>query len=53
MKDSEAESVKETERMPQKSRPSRVSSHAVILLDWSGVDLAPKSTPYTEKAVEL
>jgi hypothetical protein len=25
----------------------------VILLDRSGVDLAPKSTPYAEKAVEL
>ena len=25
----------------------------VILLDWSGVDLTPKSTPYAEKAVEL
>ena len=27
--------------------------HAVILLDWSGVDLTPKSTPYAEEAVEL
>ena len=26
---------------------------AVILLDWSGVDLTPKSTPYAEEAVEL
>ena len=25
----------------------------MILLDWSGVDLTPKSTPYAEKAVEL
>jgi hypothetical protein len=25
----------------------------VILLDWSGVDLTPKSTPYAEEAVEL
>ena len=27
--------------------------YAVILLDWSGVDLTPKSTPYAEEAVEL
>ena len=26
---------------------------AVILLDWSGVDLTPQSTPYAEEAVEL
>ena len=26
---------------------------AVILLDWSGVDLTPKSTPYAKKLVEL
>ena len=26
---------------------------AVILLDWSGVDLGVKSTPHTKKAVEL
>jgi hypothetical protein len=26
---------------------------SVILLDWGGVDLTPKSTPYAEKAVEL
>ena len=26
---------------------------SVILLDWSGVDLTPKSAPYVEKAVEL
>jgi len=26
---------------------------AVILLDWTGVDLTPKSTPYTEEVVEL
>ena len=25
----------------------------VILLDWTGVDLTPKSTPYAEDAVEL
>jgi hypothetical protein len=25
----------------------------VILLDWSGVDLTPKSTPYAKKLVEL
>ena len=25
----------------------------VILLDWTGVDLTPKSTPYPEEAVEL
>jgi hypothetical protein len=25
----------------------------VILLDWTGVDLTPKSTPYAEEAVEL
>jgi hypothetical protein len=25
----------------------------VILLDWSGVDLTPKSTPYAEEVVEL
>ena len=25
---------------------------AVIMLDWSGVDLTPKSTPYAEKLVE-
>jgi hypothetical protein len=25
----------------------------VILLDWTGVDLIPKSTPYAEEAVEL
>ena len=25
----------------------------VILLDWSGVDLTPKSTPYAEEAVGL
>jgi hypothetical protein len=26
---------------------------SVNLLDWSGVDLTPKSTPYAEEAVEL
>ena len=26
---------------------------AVILLDWSGVDLNPKSTPYAKKLMEL
>jgi hypothetical protein len=26
---------------------------AVILLDWTGVDLTPQSTPYAEEAVEL
>ena len=26
---------------------------AVILLDWSGVDLTPKSTPYAKKLMEL
>jgi len=26
---------------------------AVILLDWSGVELTPKSTPYAKEAVEL
>jgi hypothetical protein len=26
---------------------------SVILLDWTGVDLIPKSTPYAEEAVEL
>ena len=26
---------------------------SVILLDWSGVDLTPKSTPYAKKLVEL
>ena len=26
---------------------------SVILLDWSGVDLTPQSTPYAEEAVEL
>ena len=25
----------------------------VILLDWTGVDLTPKSTPYAEEVVEL
>jgi len=30
-----------------------VKSRSVILLDWSGVDLTPKSTPYAEEAVEL
>ena len=25
----------------------------MILLDWTGVDLTPKSTPYAEEVVEL
>ena len=25
----------------------------MILLDWTGVDLTPKSTPYAKEAVEL
>jgi hypothetical protein len=28
-------------------------SRPVILLDWIGVDLTPKSTPYAKKLVEL
>ena len=32
---------------------SLLPNSAVILLDWSGVDLTPKPTPYAEKAVEL
>ena len=34
--------------------PTRIRyAYTVILLDWSGVDLTPQSTPYAEEAVEL
>ena len=41
------------EKVWSSGRPGLPVWWSVILLDWSGVDLTPKSTPHAKKAVEL